>query len=143
MRIGTICFTVFCLFVAIIVLGQEHQDHRVVFELGKADETSAQTLITMANNLISDSRMSRLDIRVVAHGAGVGFLLPERHAQLAQQFSNLIGRGAKVYVCNNTFRSMAAGGVTKAQLIPAIEFTESGIGELVLLHTAGFAYIAP
>lgn len=118
-------------------LAQEGKQHRVVFEVTTDDAQVWQGVLNNVENLQKALGAETTEIRVVAHGKGLGLLMKTDTAQ-AGRIASLAGPRVKFQACENTMRRMK---VSKEDLLPAAGTVDSGVAEVVRLQEAGYSYI--
>ena len=82
----------------------------------------------------------KTQIRVVAHGMGLGLLVAASAAGLKDRLKALSLKGVVFAACENTMRKQ---NVTKEELFPFVITVDSGIADLVRKQRDGWAYIKP
>ncbi len=116
---------------------QEAKPHRVVFEVTTDDAAVWQSVLNNVENLQKSLGRETTEVRVIAHGKGLGFLM-KTDTTLAERIAGLAGPRVKFFACENTMRRMK---VTKEDLLPAAGTVDSGVAEVVRLQEAGWSYI--
>lgn len=77
------------------------------------------------------------EIRIIAHGKGVG-LLRKTNTVLEKRITALAGPRVTFVACQNTMQRLQ---ITKADLLPIAGTVDSGVAEVVRLQEAGWSYI--
>jgi intracellular sulfur oxidation DsrE/DsrF family protein len=126
------------IFVTAMVWGQV----KVVYHLSECTAQASRAIINIRNHLDADPGVK---IVVVAHGAGIDFLLDGAVNAKGQPFAGdigeLAGRGVEFRACNNT---LTARHISKDQLVMEASVVPSGVVEVARLQAKeGFAYIHP
>lgn len=116
---------------------QEHKAHRVVFEVTSTDAQAWQSVLNNVENVKKALGSDATDIRVVAHGGGLGMLLKADTA-LAGRIASLTGPRVQFVACENT---MKRRNVTKEDLLPSAGTVDSGVAEVVRLQEGGWSYL--
>lgn len=115
---------------------------KVVYHLSEGIPQASRAIGNIRNHLEADPTAK---VVVVAHGAGIDFLLDGATNAAGQPFSGdigeLSGRGVEFLVCNNT---LVANKVDKNQVAMEAKVIPSGVAEVANLQSKqGFAYIHP
>lgn len=115
---------------------------KVVYHLNEGNAQASRALSNIRNHLEADPTVK---IVVVAHGAGVDFLLDA--AQDAQgraytgPIAELANRGVEFRVCNNT---LVVRGIAKEKVALEASIVPAGVAEIARLQfREGFAYFRP
>ncbi len=115
---------------------------KVVYHLSDGNAQSTRAMNNIRNHLNADPQAK---IVVVAHGAGIDFLLDGATNTQKQPFTGAIGelsgRGVEFLVCQNTLTSRkidASKVAMEAKVVP------SGVAEVARLQAReGFVYLRP
>lgn len=112
------------------------QVHRIVMQLSSGDTMEHKAMMLNLNNL-KEGWGDSVQIEVVVHGPGIGFITKEisTQAELVQQ---MIKKGIVFVVCRNT---MQQRNITEAQVLPNVKFVQMGVGEIVLKQEEGWSYL--
>jgi hypothetical protein len=83
-------------------------------------------------------------IVVVAHGAGIDFLLKGAKDKQGNTFDaelETLGlRGVEFRVCNNTLKSR---NIEASRVVPDAKIVPSGVAEIAKLESQGYVYLKP
>lgn len=115
---------------------------RVVYHLSAGLEQASAGLEYIRNHLEVDPQAR---IVVVAHAAGVDFLLKgaktARGNEFRQMVEDLEFQGVRFRVCEITLR---ARNLQRDQFLPEVRFVPSGVAEITRLQQReGFSYLRP
>lgn len=125
---------------ALSALGAAAQD-KVVYHISDAQLQALAGLRNLRNHLDVDPTAK---VIVVAHGAGVDFLMEDaKHASgvaYGPLVSGLKNRGVQFEVCELTLKNR---DLKKAQFVQEADFTPSGVVRVTKLQLQGFAYLKP
>jgi intracellular sulfur oxidation DsrE/DsrF family protein len=115
---------------------------KAVYHLVDGQAQSTRAMANIRNHLDADPTVK---IVVVAHGAGIDFLLDGAMDAKGQSFAGPIGelanRGVKFRVCNNT---LVTRGVPKDRVVMEASIVPSGVAEIARLQAKeGFVYVRP
>jgi hypothetical protein len=125
---------------ALASLSASAQD-KVVYHFNDSAVQALAGLRNLRNHLDIDPSAK---ITVVAHGAGVDFLLEDaKHASgvaYGPLVSGLKNQGVQFEVCEITLKNR---GLKKEQFVQEADFTPSGVVRVSKLQLQGFAYLKP
>lgn len=114
---------------------------KVVYHINEGVQKAPAVLHNIANELDAEPNTK---IVVVAHGAGIDFLLKGAKDKQGNTFDaelETLGlRGVEFRVCNNTLKSRnieASRVVSDAKIVP------SGVAEIAKLESQGYVYLKP
>jgi intracellular sulfur oxidation DsrE/DsrF family protein len=115
---------------------------KAVYDLMEGQAQASRALSNIRNHLDADPTVK---IVVVAHGAGIDFLLEgaldARGQPFAGPIAELANRGVQFRVCNNT---LVSRGIPKSQVAMEASVVPSGVAELARLQAReGYAYLRP
>jgi uncharacterized protein len=121
---------------------QADDNVKVVYHLSEGTAQAARAVNNIRNHLAADPNAK---IVVVAHGAGIEFLLQGAMTPANQPFSGSVGalasRGVEFRVCNNTLVTRKIDPSTiamEAKVVP------SGVSEVAMLQAKqGYVYLRP
>jgi len=137
-------FLAYALFLAGLSGGAWAQDPtvRVVYHFGDGLEQASRGLEYIRNHLEADPKAQ---IVVVAHAAGVDFLLKGARTPRGNEYRQVIEdldlQGVKFRVCEITLRER---GMQRARFVAEAGFVPSGVAEIARLQVReGHAYIRP
>lgn len=125
---------------ALAALGAAAQD-KVVYHISDSPAQALAGLRNLRNHLDTDPSAK---ITVVAHGAGVDFLMEDaKHvsgAAYGPLVAGLKNRGVSFEVCEITLKNRS---LKKEQFVQEADFTPSGVVRVSKLQLQGFAYLKP
>jgi intracellular sulfur oxidation DsrE/DsrF family protein len=115
---------------------------KVVYHLSEGTQQASRALGNIRNHLKAEPGTT---IVVVAHGAGIDFLLEQAQDAKGRPFvsaiSELAGRGVEFRACNNT---LEARDIPREQIVPEAVVVDSGVAEVARLQAReGFVYLRP
>jgi len=115
---------------------------KVVYHLSEGTAQAARSINNISNHLAADPNAK---IVVVAHGAGIDFLLQGAMTPANQPFSGSVGalaaRGVEFRVCNNTLVTRKIDPSTIAMEATVVP---SGVSEVAMLQAKqGYVYLRP
>ena len=115
---------------------QKAKMHQIVFELTSENEEHWQALLNNIENVQKAFGKENTEVRVVAHGKGLGLLKKSNSAK--DRVVALSQPKVQFVACENTMRKQQ---VTKEDLLPVAGTVDSGIAEVVRKQEAGWSYI--
>lgn len=115
---------------------KSHPRHKVVIQLSNADTTVWKATIQNLKNL-KKGWGEDVQIELVAHGPGIGFLMTEKTTQ-ANAIHELKAKGVAFMGCENTLRERK---IDRAQLLPEAGTVPMGVGEVILKQEEGWSYL--
>ena len=125
---------------ALTALAAAAQD-QVVYHINDSAAQALAGLRNVRNHLDTDPTAK---ITVVAHGAGVDFLMEDaKHASGAAYgplVAGLKNMGVRFEVCEITLKNRS---LKKEQFVQEADFTPSGVVRVTKLQLQGFAYLKP
>lgn len=115
---------------------------KVVYHLSEGIPQASRAMNNIRNHLDADPTAK---IVVVAHGAGIDFLLDGASNGAGQSFAGAIGelsgRGVQFRVCNNT---LVARNIGKEKVAMEAQIVPSGVAEVANLQAKeGYVYLHP
>ncbi len=156
---GFLKVSIVCLSLAILLVPSmskaEEKEEKVVYHCDFGDDSRFNDMLTNIYNLVDyyTTHNVSYDVRVVANGACVQFLLKDRKGtkfeskkieekqakHTDEMMKSLVdGYGVKFEQCNITLNRMK---IEKTKLEPFVSIIPSGQVRVVELHDKGFAYI--
>jgi intracellular sulfur oxidation DsrE/DsrF family protein len=134
--------TIVAVLVAAGVLGvairaQDRTPHRIVFEVTSADPQVWEAVLNNVENVQRALGIDVTEIRVVAHGKGIGLVM-NTNTSLAERIAALTTVRVKFVACENTMKRLK---IQKADLLAVAGTVDSGVAEIVRLQEAGWSYI--
>jgi hypothetical protein len=125
---------------ALAALSAAAQD-KVVYHISDASAQALAGLRNLRNHLDIDPTAK---ITVVAHGAGVDFLMEDAKHPSGAAYGPLVAglknQGVRFEVCEITLKNR---GLKKEQFVQEADFTPSGVVRVTKLQLQGFAYLKP
>ena len=109
---------------------------RVVFQVNEDDSRKWNTILANIGNV--QEELGRVDITVVAIGAGLGMLKAD--ALTANGVQDAMSAGVRFVACGNSMQSMH---LSKDDMIDGIAYTKAGYVELMRLQQQGWSYLRP
>ena len=132
----------FCVFVCIAGAAMAEAPIKVVYHFSEGLEQASRGLRNIVNHLAADPTAK---IVVVAHGAGIDFLLKGAKDKNGGAFESAVGDlalvGVDFRVCNNTLEGRH---IDPGQVISDARIVPAGVVEIARLQAReGYAYIKP
>ena len=115
---------------------------KVVYHINEGVQKAPAVLHNIANELDAEPGTK---VVVVAHGAGIDFLLKGAKDAKGNTFDaeleTLDMRGVQFRVCNNTLKSRH---IDASQVVPLAKIVPSGVAEIARLESKeGYVYLKP
>ncbi len=123
----------------VAVLAQDRTPHRIVFEVTSADPQVWEAVLINIENVQRALCIDVTEIRVVAHGKGIGLVM-RTNTGLADTIAGLTTPRVKFVACENTMKRLK---IEKDDLLAVAGTVDSGVAEVVRLQEAGWSYIKP
>lgn len=111
---------------------------RAVFHLSSDDPDVHGRILSNVTNLLDDESVDLDDVAVVTNGGGLHLVTTASAHR--DRVAALRDRGVAFKQCENT---MDGTGLGPGDLLEGVEVVPSGVGELVRLQEAGYAYLTP
>lgn len=114
--------------------------HRVVMHLNSGDENVQRGALNNIRHLYQELGRERLQLELVAHGAGLS-LLAKNRTTLGQELAQLqADYGVAYTACSNTMKAMK---MTRQDLVGEVGDTVPAMVRLMERQEQGWAYIKP
>ena len=110
--------------------------HQAVWQVVDGEPAMHQRLVRHVANLLADLGADGVAVEVVAHGAGLDLLLPDRDT--ADAVRGLQERGVAFLACENTLRSR---DLEIGDLLADVGTVPSGVGAIVRRQSQGWSYL--
>lgn len=119
---------------------QATRDHYgVIFQLDAGGDGAIKKTLNNIENLLNDPRLKgKVQIELIANSKG--FDVYVKNNGFEQKLRHLQEQGVILAQCSNTLRELH---VDRKDLYPFISVVPSGMGELALRESQGWAYIHP
>jgi uncharacterized protein len=111
---------------------------KVVMQVSDADPAKWNLALNNAKNVQTDLGAANVDIEIVAYGPGIGMLKAE--SVVGNRVGEAMAAGVKVVACENTLQAQK---LTRADMLPKIDYVAAGVVELMQKQQQGWAYIRP
>jgi uncharacterized protein len=111
---------------------------KVVMQVSDADPAKWNLALNNAKNVQTDLGAGNVDIEIVAYGPGIGMLKAE--SVVGNRVGEAMAAGVKVVACENTLQAQK---LTRADMLPKIDYVPAGVVELMQKQQQGWAYIRP
>ena len=99
---------------------------------------SSPAALNNARNIQNDLGRDKVEIEIVAYGPGIGML--KRDSVVGSRIEEASMSGVKVVACENT---MTGQKLTKAEMLPGIDYVRAGVVEIMRRQQQGWAYVRP
>lgn len=111
--------------------------HRAVFHVNVDQEERWKEILSNVENVQKAFGTDRVEIEVVAHGAGIGLVLA-KNAELRERIEKIEKTGPVFAACNNTIRKRE---LALADLTPGVKVVDSGVAEVIRKQEEGWSYV--
>ena len=123
---------------AVPAVAHDPAANHVVMQVSDADPAKWNLALNNARNLQADLGTRNVEIEIVAYGPGIAML--KMDSTVAGRLDEAIASGIKVAACENT---MKAQKLTRADMLPNLEYVQAGVTEIMKKQQQGWAYIRP
>jgi len=119
-------------------INQSVSKHKVLFQVSDSDSKKWDLTLNNIKNLQQDVGAEHLQIEVVAYGPGIDMLKIE--SNVAPRIADEIATGVKFVACEH---SMHGASLTKADMLPDIDYAPTGVFEIMKKEEEGYSYVRP
>jgi intracellular sulfur oxidation DsrE/DsrF family protein len=118
--------------------------HKVVYHLNSDDAKHHKAFLRNIQNHIDAVGKGNLDLRVVMHGPGLDILSnAKKDEDIKSKVDNLKMQGVTFAVCANTLKGRKINYKTDLHDVKEKDIVPSGVAEIAILQSKGFAYVKP
>ncbi len=115
------------------------KSYKAIFQLDSNDPKTITKTIRNINNALNDPRLEgKLQIELIAFSGGTDAYMKQSPYEV--DLSKLVRRGVIVTQCNNTLRERK---IDPSEIYNFIAIVPSGVGELIVRESDGWAVIKP
>ncbi|MBU3187978.1 DsrE family protein [Clostridium bowmanii] len=111
--------------------------YNVIFHIDEIEKVNL--VLGNINNLIIDLGEENLQVELLANSEGVKLMIEDSN-EFLEKIKNLKLKNVTFAACANSLRQM---NLDEKQLFDFCRVVPSGVGELVIKQTNGYAYIKP
>jgi intracellular sulfur oxidation DsrE/DsrF family protein len=108
--------------------------YKVVIQLSNEDTAVHKAMIKQLNNALE--ALDKLEIEVVVHGQGIGFLLLS--SPVINNIEKLQKKGVRFLVCKNTLNDKK---LEPSALYAGSKVIASGVAHLIVRQSQGWSYL--
>jgi len=120
------------------------EKQKAVYHVNSNDAKLHKAALRNIQNHINAVGKDNLDIRVVMHGGGVSLVKSaKKNKELASAIDKLKIQGVAFNVCANTLKGKKIDYKKDLHDVEKKDIVPSGVAELAILQSKGFAYIKP
>ena len=117
---------------------------KVVSHVNGGDDKQHMATLRNIDNHIKAVGKDNLDLRVVMHGNGLDLVQSaKKNKALATKIDELKLKGVAFNVCDNTIRGKKLDMKKDLYDVSQKDIVPSGVAEIAILQSKGFAYIKP
>lgn len=115
-------------------------EYGVIFHIDADDEATIKKTLNNVENLLHDPRFRGKRLRVELLANSKGFAVYVKHNGFEKRLRDLQAHGVMLSQCANTLRELH---VDRGNLYDFISVVPSGMGEITIRESQGWAYIHP
>ena len=115
-------------------------EYGVIFHIDGGDEATIKKTLNNVENLLHDPRFKGKTLRVELLANSKGFAVYVKHNGFEKRLRDLQAHGVMLSQCANTLRELH---VDRGNLYSFISIVPSGMGEIAIRESQGWAYIHP
>ncbi len=117
----------------------DKKEYNVIFQLDNGDSNIIKKTFININNALNDERIKgKINIELIAFAYGTNAYF--KNSKYENDLKNLIEKGVIVAQCNNT---LIIRKISRDSIYNFIGIVPSGVGELILRQSQGWAVIKP
>ena len=117
---------------------------KVVYHINYGDEALLNAALGNAKNHIAAVGKDKIDMKIVMHGNGVDLLkIANTNLDMQQKVINLKKDGVDFAVCKNTLTGKKISYKNDLFDVSESDIVPSGVAEVAILQSKGYAYIKP
>lgn len=113
---------------------KQKRSYKVVVQLSSEEVAVHKAMIKQLNNAMD--ALDQLEIEVVVHGLGIGFLLPS--SPVINSIEKLHKSGVTFLVCRNTLNDKK---LERSDLFPGTNVIPSGVAHVIVRQAEGWSYL--
>jgi len=120
------------------------EKHKVVYHLNSDDPKHQMAFMQNVQNHINAVGKENLDLRVVMHGPGITLMQNAKsNEDVKSRVDNLKLQGIAFNICANTLKSKKVDYKKDMYDVSEKDIVPSGVAEIAILQTKGYAYVKP
>jgi hypothetical protein len=120
------------------------EKHKVAYHVNGDDDKVLNATLGNIQNHINAVGKDNLDLRVVMHGNGLALLQKAKSDEgIKSKVDNLKLQGVAFNVCGNTLKSKKLDYKADLHDVKQADIVPSGVAEIAILQSKGFAYVKP
>jgi intracellular sulfur oxidation DsrE/DsrF family protein len=112
--------------------------NRVVIQVSDNDPAKWNLALNNAKNLQADLGAANVEIEIVAYGPGLNMV--KSGSAVSNRIDESVLAGLNIVACENT---MANQKVTKAEILPGVNYVGAGVVEIMRRQQQGWSYLRP
>ncbi|MFP5349705.1 MAG: DsrE family protein [Gammaproteobacteria bacterium] len=117
---------------------------KVVYHLNSDDAKHQMAFMQNVQNHINAVGKENLDLRVVMHGPGISLLQNAKaNEDVKSRVDNLKLQGITFNICANTLKAKKVDYKKDMYDVSEKDIVPSGVAEIAILQTKGYAYVKP
>lgn len=116
----------------------------MVYHLNSDDVKHHKAFLNNVQNHINAVGKDNLDLRVVMHGPGIRLMQNAKtDEEIRSRIDNLKLQGVSFNVCANTLKGQKVNYKTDMHDVSEKDIVPSGVAEIAILQSKGYAYVKP
>lgn len=120
------------------------EKQKVVYHLNSDDAKHQMAFMQNVQNHINAVGKENLDLRVVMHGPGITLMQNAKsNEDVKSRVDNLKLQGIAFNICANTLKSKKVDYKKDMYDVSEKDIVPSGVAEIAILQTKGYAYVKP
>jgi intracellular sulfur oxidation DsrE/DsrF family protein len=120
------------------------EKQKVAYHVNGDDDKLLNATLGNIQNHINAVGKDNLDLRVVMHGNGLALLQKAKSDEgMKSKIDNLKLQGVAFNVCANTLKSKKLDYTKDLHDVKQKDIVPSGVAEIAILQSKGFAYVKP
>lgn len=120
------------------------EKQKVVYHLNSDDAKHQMAFMQNVQNHINAVGKENLDLRVVMHGPGITLMQNAKaNEDVKSRVDNLKLQGIAFNICANTLKAKKVDYKKDMYDVSEKDIVPSGVAEIAILQTKGYAYVKP
>lgn len=112
--------------------------HKVVFQVTEGDPKKWNMVLINAANVLAELGKENVAMDIVVYGPAIEMLRME--SEVGPRVDEVIANGVNVVACERTMRGQH---ISAEDMLPAIQYTRTGVVYLMERQEQGYSYIRP
>jgi len=113
----------------------------IILQISDGAEVHYNSALDIANNLMKHyGGQDRVDIEVIAFGAGIGMLYA-RENENAERIASLMEHGVRFYLCGNTLDTIERKEGKQPEILPGVTIVQTGVAFMLSEVKRGYLLV--